>query len=269
MSPANDDGAPMRLLVTGASRGIGAAIARRLGTQHGRRLRIALAGRSASPGLDGVAAELSGLGAAVTTLSGDLAETEAPERLVAEAAGFCGGLDGIVANAGITGPGPLAELDPATWDRLFAVNVRAVWLLAKAGFPHLAASHGAFVAVASASGMAPHPGMGAYSPTKAALIMLCRQLGQEWAPEGVRVNAVSPGMIRTPLTEAIYRDPDLAAERNRIVPLGRVGRPEDVAGAVAFLLGPDALFIVGQNLCMDGGYTETALGRIPGLPRSA
>ncbi|GAB4068785.1 SDR family oxidoreductase [Ancylobacter sonchi] len=268
MSPTSEE-APVRLLVTGASRGIGAAIALKLGRQHGARLRIAIAGRSTGEALAGVAAELRGLGAEVTTLAGDLADALVPERLVAEASAFCGGLDGVVANAGITGPAPLATLDPAEWDRLFAVNARSVWLMAKAAYPHLAASRGAFVAVASASGMAPHPGMGAYSASKAALIMLCRQLGQEWAPAGIRVNSVSPGMIRTTLTEAIYRNPEVAAERNRIVPLGRVGEAEDVAGTVAFLLGPDAGFIVGQNICMDGGYTESALGRIPGLPRSA
>ncbi|MDR6953097.1 glucose 1-dehydrogenase [Ancylobacter sp. 3268] len=268
MSAASDE-APARFLVTGASRGIGAAVALRLGRQHRAQLRIALAARSTSAALAEVAAELADLGAAVTTLAGDLTDAAIPARLVAEATAFCGGLDGVVANAGITGPAPLATLDPAEWDRLFAVNARAVWLLAKAAHADLAASRGAFVAVASASGIAPHPGMGAYSASKAALIMLCRQLAQEWAPAGIRVNSVSPGMIRTTLTESIYRDPQVAAERNRIVPLGRVGQAEDVAATVAFLLGPGAGFIVGQNICMDGGYTESALGRIPGRPRPA
>ncbi|WP_051661160.1 SDR family NAD(P)-dependent oxidoreductase [Bosea sp. 117] len=267
VSPA--DAACFRVLVTGASRGIGAAVALKLGQLHGRRLRIAIAGHAPSAALDATYESLAKLGAAATPVTGDLADVAVPGRLVEEAAAFCGGLDGIVANAGVTGPAPLAGLAPAEWDRLFAVNTRSAWLLAKAGHPHLAASRGAFVAVASASGLTPHPGMGAYSATKAALIMLCRQLAQEWAPAGIRVNSVSPGMIRTTLTEAIYRDPAVAAERNRIVPLGRVGTPEDVAGTVAFLLGPEAAFIVGQSICMDGGYTESALGRIPGLPRSA
>ncbi|HSI40312.1 MAG TPA: SDR family oxidoreductase [Xanthobacteraceae bacterium] len=258
-----------RVLVTGASRGIGAAIAAKLARQHGERLVIAIAGHRESPALEAASQMLRRLGASVTTLAGDLADIDVPPRLVAQARAFCGGLDGVVANAGITAPGPLASLGLADWEQLFAVNVRSAWLLARAAHDDLAASGGAFVAVASASGMAPHPGMGAYSSTKAALIMLCRQLAQEWAPEGIRVNSVSPGMIRTTLTEAIYRNTDVAAERNRIVPLGRVGQADDVAGAVTFLLGPDAGFIVGQNLCMDGGYTESSLGRIPGLPRSA
>lgn len=266
-TPAADT-APYRVLVTGASRGIGAAIALTLGRQYGPRLRIAVAGRAPSAAQDAVVAELTRQGAAVTTVFGELADETVPGTLIEAAAAFCGGLDGVVANAGITGPAPLEKVKLAEWDRLFAVNVRSAWLLAKAAYPHLCASRGAFVAVASASGMVPHPGMGPYSATKAALIMLCRQLGQEWAPAGIRVNAVSPGMIRTTLTEAIYRNPEVAAERNRIVPLGRVGTADDVAGTVAFLLSPDAGFIVGQNICMDGGYTESALGRIPGLPRA-
>lgn len=261
-------GTPYRALVTGASRGIGAAIALRLARQHGASLRIAIAGHAPSGMLDTVAAEIRALGAQALPLAGDLADAVVPARLIAAAAEAFGGLDGVVANAGITAPAPLAELEVASWDRLFHVNVRSVWLLAKAAFPHLVASRGAVVAVASASGLAPHPGMGAYSPSKAALAMLCRQLAQEWAPHGIRVNSVAPGMIRTTLTEAIYRNPEVAAERNCLVPIGRVGSAEDVAGAVAFLLGPEAGFMVGQTLCMDGGYTESALGRIPGLPRS-
>lgn len=264
----NAPATPFRVLVTGASRGIGAAIALTLARQYRSRLQITLAGRAPSAALDAMAGQIKELGATVLPLVGDLADGAAPAALVATSAEHFGGLDGVVANAGITAPAPLSELEPASWDRLFNVNVRSAWLLAKAAYPHLVASRGAFVAVASASGMAPHPGMGAYSSTKAALIMLCRQLGQEWAPKGVRVNSVSPGMIRTTLTEAIYRNPEVAAERNRIVPIGRVGKAEDVASAVAFLLGPEAGFIVGQNLCMDGGYTDSALGRIPGLPAS-
>ncbi|PZQ80748.1 MAG: short-chain dehydrogenase [Ancylobacter novellus] len=260
--------APFRALVTGASRGIGAAIALKLARQHGERLRIAIAGRAPSAARDDVATQVRALGAEVLPLFGDLGDEAAPENLVAASAEAFGGLDGVVANAGMTAPAPLEQLDSASWDRLFDVNVRSVWLLAKAAYPALVEARGAFVAVASASGMAPHPGMGAYSSSKAALIMLCRQLGQEWAPKGVRVNSVSPGMIRTTLTESIYRNPEVAAERNRIVPIGRVGMAEDVASAVAFLLGPEAGFIVGQSLCVDGGYTESALGRIPGLPRS-
>jgi NAD(P)-dependent dehydrogenase (short-subunit alcohol dehydrogenase family) len=261
----------MRILVTGASRGIGAAIALKIARDakaKDQSLRIAVAGNRPSSALEVMVERLTALGVCTISLTGDLHDVRVPERLVAQACEFCGGLDGLVANAGITAPSSLAELNLQDWDRLFAVNVRANWLLARAAYPALVESRGAMVAVASASGMAPHPGHGAYSATKAALIMLCRQLAQEWAPLGIRVNSVSPGMIRTTLTEAIYQNPEVAAMRNAIVPLGRVGEPDDVASMVSFLLGSEASFIIGQNICMDGGYTDSSLGRIPGLPHS-
>lgn len=256
-------------LVTGGSRGIGAGVALRLARDHGAAARLALAGAAPGQAMEETLAAVRALGCEATAVYGDLADPAVPQALVDGALAFCGQLDGVVANAGITAPAPLAEVRPEEWDRLFAVNVRSTWLLAKAAHAALVACGGAMVAVASASGLAPHAGHGAYSCTKAAVIMLCRQLAQEWGRDGVRVNSVSPGMIRTPLTAAIYRNPAVAAERDRIVPLGRVGEPEDVAGAVAFLLGPDAAFMTGQSLCMDGGYTNSSLGRIPGLPRSA
>lgn len=261
----------MRILLTGASRGIGAAIARRLAERAqlaATPLHLVLAANRHGAELETLAHELRETGAEVLTLLGDLADPQTPARLVAESVAFSGGLDSVVANAGITAPGPLASLEQGDWDRLFAVNVRAPWLLAKAARSALAQSAGTLVAVASMSGVQPHPGHGAYSASKAALIMLCQQLAQEWASQGIRVNCVSPGMIRTPLTESLYRNPEIAEQRKRIVPLGRVGSPEDIAGIVAFLLSKDAAFITGQNIAADGGYTASVLGLIPGLPTS-
>ena len=113
------------------------------------------------------------------------------------------------------GAAPLATLDVADWDRVFAVDARATWLLARSARAALAKRRGTIVAVASVSAHYPFPGLGAYSPAKAALVMLCRQLAQEWAPDGIRVNSVSPGLIRTPLTEPIYRDAELLGAGRR------------------------------------------------------
>jgi NAD(P)-dependent dehydrogenase (short-subunit alcohol dehydrogenase family) len=153
------------------------------------------------------------------------------------------------------------------WDRLFAVNTRATWLLAKAAHGALKASGGALVAIGSMSGSNAHANLGAYGPSKAAVIMLVRVLAQEFGRDGIRVNAVSPGMVRTGMTERVYADREIAAARDGLVPLGRVATPEDMADVVAFLLGPDARYINGHDLVVDGGVTGNFLGRLPGIGR--
>jgi NAD(P)-dependent dehydrogenase (short-subunit alcohol dehydrogenase family) len=186
---------------------------------------------------------------------------------VDEAVTRLGGLDGLVSNAGVNRPGLLVEYMVEDWDRLFAVNARATWLLAKAAYPALKASRGAIVAVGSMSGTNAHANLGAYGPSKAAVIMLVRVLAQELGRDGIRVNAVSPGMVRTGMTVAAYADPQVAAERDALVPLGRVATPEDMADVIAFLLGPDARYINGHDLVADGGVSGNLLGRLPGLSR--
>jgi NAD(P)-dependent dehydrogenase (short-subunit alcohol dehydrogenase family) len=151
------------------------------------------------------------------------------------------------------------------WDRVFAVNTRATWLLAKAAHAALKASRGAIVAIGSMSGSNPHANLGAYGPSKAAVIMLVQVLAQEFGRDGIRVNAVSPGMVRTGMTARVYADQKIAAERDALVPIGRVATPEDMADVVAFLLGPDARYINGHDLVVDGGIAGNFLGRLPGI----
>ena len=118
------------------------------------------------------------------------------------------------------------------------------------------------------SGMGAHPGMGAYSPSKAALISLCQVLAQEWAADGINVNTVSPGMIHTPLTYEVYENNKMAKDRSALIPLGRVGEPMDIANTIGFLLSPEAEYMTGQNLLIDGGFVGSLYSHIPGLPRS-
>jgi len=258
----------MRVLVTGAASGIGRATCVRLARDAraaGRAARVAAVDVGPSAELDRLAGELRELGAEALPLHGDMGTSDAPSRVVGEAVARFGGLDGLVSNAGINRPGPLIGYAVEDWDRVFAVNARAAWLLAKAAHPALRASGGAFVAVASMSGSHAHAGLGAYGPSKAAVIMLVRVLAQELGRDGVRVNAVSPGMTRTGMTARVYADPGVAAERAALVPLGRVATPEDMAAAIAFLLGPDARYVNGHDLVVDGGVTGNLLGRLPGL----
>ncbi len=256
----------MRVLVTGASRGIGRAICERLARDGAQ---VAACASAHGGELDDLVARIRHAGGSAIALLGDLQDGAVPARLVAEAAAALGGLDAVVGNAGISSPGPLATLEVADWDRVFAVNVRAQWLLARAAYPWLRHSRGNLVAVASMSGVQPYAGIGAYSATKAALIMLTRQLAQEWATDGIRVNCVSPGLVRTPLTQPVYDRPEARQSREALVPLRRIGEAgADVAGTVAFLLGPDAAYMTGHNLLVDGGLLDSVQSHLAGRPRS-
>ena len=260
----------MRVLVTGAASGIGRATCLRLARDAraaGQAARVAAVDLPTAPGLPRLIDELRSLGAEAVPLEGDMGSPEAPGRVVAAAAARFGGLDGLVSNAGINRPGRLVDYALDDWDRMFAVNTRATWLLARAAHSALRASRGAVVAVASMSGSEAHANLGAYGPSKAALIMLARVLAQEFGGDGIRVNTISPGMVRTGMTAAVYEDARVASERAALVPLGRVATPEDMADVIAFLLGPDARYITGHDLIVDGGVTGNLLGRLPGLAR--
>ena len=258
----------MRALVTGAASGIGRATCLRLARDaraQGQKARIAAVDIGPSPGLDSLLDELRKHEAEPLALHGDMGTADAPARVVAEAVSRFGGIDGLVSNAGVNRPGRLVEYSVDDWDHLFAVNTRATWLLAKAAYPALKTSRGAIVAVGSMSGSNAHANLGAYGPTKAAVIMLARVLAQELGRDGIRVNTVSPGMVRTGMTEKVYADQKIAAERDALVPLGRVATPEDMADVIAFLLGPDSRYINGHDLVVDGGITGNFLGRLPGI----
>jgi glucose 1-dehydrogenase len=253
-------------LITGASRGIGRAVSLRLAKAGAR---VAAGGSAHADELATLIDEIKAMGGDAVPVLGDLREAETPERLVREAVAAFGGLDAVVGNAGIASPGMLADLDLADWERVFAVNVRAQWLLARAAFPHLRATRGSLVVVASMSGVQPYNGIGAYSASKAALIMLSRQLAQEWAGHGIRVNCLSPGMVRTPLTQPVYDQPEAMRARKALVPLQRIAEADaDMAGIVAFLLSPDAAYITGQNLLADGGVLDSIQTHIAGRPRT-
>lgn len=258
----------MQALVTGAASGIGRATCLRLARDaktRDRPTRIAAVDLASSPALDGVIEAIRSLGAEAIPLYGDMATADAPARVVGEAVSRFGGLDALVSNAGVNMPGALLNYAVEDWDRMFAVNTRATWLLAKAAHPVLSAARGAIVAVASMSGSNAHANLGAYGPSKAALIMLVQVMAQEFGRDGIRVNTVSPGMVRTGMTARVYADARIAAERDALVPIGRVATPEDIADAIAFLLGPDARYVNGHDLVVDGGVSGNLLGRLPGL----
>ncbi|KAF1022615.1 MAG: 3-oxoacyl-[acyl-carrier-protein] reductase FabG [Paracidovorax wautersii] len=258
-----------RVIVTGAAGGIGSAICLALAREAGARgqpLHLAAFGSRASAAMDGLLEQLAALGTEAQAFYADLTDHAAATEAVRQAIAWAGGLDTLVSNAGQSRPSQLATLPLVEWDRCFALNTRATWSLAQAAHGALAASRGSITAVASMSGLHPHPGYGAYSAAKAALIMLCQQLALEWGRDGIRVNTVCPGMIRTPLTEAVYLDNAVKARRETLVPLGRIGQAQDIAQAVRYLASEDASYVTGSNLVVDGGIASNMLAQIPGRP---
>lgn len=259
----------MRVLVTGAGGGIGRAISVRLARDaqtRGEAASFALIDLRAGGALDETGAAVKVEGASVFAFAGNLADPAIPGRMVEQAVEAMGGLDVLISNAGVNAPGLLKDLALEDWDRVLAVNTRPTWLLAKAAYPHLKEARGVVVSIASMSGMQPHTGLGAYSASKAALIILTKQIAQEWAADGIRANSVSPGFVESPMTADLYADPAVRASRESFVPLGRIAQPDDIAAVVSFLAGPDARYVTGQNILTDGGLCDSILDKTPGRP---
>lgn len=254
----------MRAIVTGAASGIGRATAIRL-AEAAREwgigpARIALVDIAPAPLAEAAEAVRAKGGEALAVVA-DLADAQAPARIVAEAVAAFGGLDALVSNAGINPKASLEECSVEQYDWVQAVNTRATWLLGRAARPALSESKGAIVATASVAGLNPTPMCAAYSVSKAALIMLVRQMALEWGPDGIRCNCVSPGSVPTGMSPERYATEEgLALARSRN-PLGKVGTVEDIAEAIAYLVGPRSGFVSGSNLVIDGGMQVTLAQR--------
>ena len=225
----------MRALVSGGSSGIGAATCVRIAEAalaRGVHPMIAVAGHDSNVNQEQVVRSIQSMGGTAIVLAGNIGDPEVPGKLVEAAVAEFGGLDALVANAGIANPGAICDVSLKDWDEMFAVNLRGAWLLAKASHPHLRQSRGSACFTSSMSGQIPHAGSGAYSPSKAALTMLAQTLALEWAPEGIRVNVVSPGMTHTRMTEKMYADPQIKKARENIIPLARIGDPTAHGGKI-------------------------------------
>jgi len=225
-------------VVTGAGAGIGAATARRL----------------THDGWDVVPVDRAWPGGAPSrALTVDLADVAAVER----ALGGVERVDALVCAAGTMIAAPLEATTAAAWDALHAVNARAPFVCLRAVLPQLRASRGVVVNVASVHAVATSAPVAAYAASKGALTAFTRAAAVELAPDGVRVNAVLPGAVDTAMLRAgLERGDDPEGARGRLVertPLGRVGRPEEIAHAIAFLLGERAAFVTGEALAVDGG----------------
>jgi glucose 1-dehydrogenase len=229
---------------------------------------IAVCGHKLTTSQEQIVRSIQSMGGTAIALVGDLGDPDVPGQLVEAAVAKFGGLDGLVANAGVASPAQICDLSVESWDSMFSVNLRGSWLLAKASYAHLKRSRGSACFTSSMSGQLPHAGSGAYSPTKAGLTMLAQTLALEWAPDGIRVNVVSPGMTHTPMTEKMYADPQIRKAREDIIPLSRIGEPQDIANVIEFLVSPLSGYVTGQDICVDGGFSKSILSHIPGRPSS-
>jgi glucose 1-dehydrogenase len=246
MSTSLDGGA---VLVTGAGSGMGAAIA----------ATIAEAGAAVAVNdIDAAAAqrtveEITAAGGRAVAVVGDVADQSGAKQIVGAAVEEFGQLTGLVNNVGLVRGGKLLDITEAEWDFVMRVDCSSALFVSQAAYPHLIATGGPIVNNSSLCAVFPAPGAGSYNAAKAAMVTLTQQLALEWGPEGIRVNAIAPGMISGTHFSASSQDEGAAERRGKIVPLRRTGRASDIAPVALFLLSDASRYMTGQLITVDGG----------------
>jgi NAD(P)-dependent dehydrogenase (short-subunit alcohol dehydrogenase family) len=247
-------------VVTGGGGGIGRATA----------LSFAEAGASVAAvdlderGLAATEAELHKHGGTHLVTRCDTTSTEsihAASERIEKALGPC---DVLVNTAAILRPGALDTLSLAEWNAVLAVNLTGYFLCAQVfGRQMRAQRRGSIVHISSIAGSNAQGASGAYSVSKAGVIMLSRQLANEWGPHGIRSNVVSPGMVITPMSQAFYDTPGVTERRSAVVPVKRVGQPQDMADAILFLASDRSSYVNGDEITVDGGYANMLMNLVP------
>jgi meso-butanediol dehydrogenase/(S,S)-butanediol dehydrogenase/diacetyl reductase len=236
-------------IITGGGTGIGLACAR-LFTQEGAK--VVIFGRRQ----DRLDQALKEIGESVLAVQGDITNASDTERLVETAVKQLGKVDILINNAGTFTPSPLHETEDAVWDQTFSINMRGVFQLTRKILPQMIAQgSGSIIHISSILGMIAVPGTAAYNASKSALNQFSKSIAVEYGAHGIRSNALCPGMIETEMTEELRSDTALMEEFLKGYPLGRFGKPEEVAQACLFLASDESAFITGATLPIDGGYT--------------
>ena len=256
-----------RALITGAASGIGAACALRF-AQAG----AAVAGLDIQPPADPAWKEATELAPTSHFATTDVSDESQVSEAFAAARAALGGIDVLVNAAGIAGGGPAHLVQEGDWDRVLDVNLKGTWLVSKHVLPAmLEGGDGSIVHVASVEGLEGFEGGSAYNVSKGGVVLLTRNMAMDYGRRGIRVNAVCPGFIETPLLESVLGDPAMAKYRDRIREahqLGRLGKPEEIAQAALFLASDEASFVTGIAMPVDGGFTaghRVGLSELMGL----
>ncbi len=242
-------------IVTGGSSGLGVVIARALAAQG---CSVVVAARRRER-LDQVADSIAVAGGRCVAVECDVRDPDHAQELVGRCVAAFGRLDGVVANAGVAGGGPAEAEGSEQFAEVLEVNVTAAAGLAAAAARHLmGAGHGGWVILQSSilgRRAGTGPGVAAYTASKGAVEQLTRELARQWAPHGIRVNALSPGYFPTEMNAPMVAAPGRLERLVARIPLGRAGEPEDLAGAVAFLASDAARYVTGHVLAVDGGMS--------------
>lgn len=240
------------VIVTGAGSGIGEATAKRFARDGWR---VTLNGRTREK-LERVAAEIDAPDRTLIA-EGDVSDPDDVDRMFAVHLETFGRLDALINNAGIAVDGPIDEVAYEDWRKVMAINVDALFLTVSRAVPHLEKTGGSIVNVSSVSGMGGDWGMSPYNASKGAVSNFTRVLALDLASRGIRVNAVAPSLTETDMTSGMLDNEDIVGMFRNRIPMGRPAAPEEVGDVIVFLTGPDARFVNGVELPVDGGLTAS------------